>query len=252
MEQLTIEITHKETINLNDNLQTTLNNLLQAGSGSNPAINTLINDYTTYHIVFVVAGTFLAVISLLLTIFFWKQWKKAPKTDKRKWTFEKKAYFSFGALSIVVGLMMGLIAAANATNVVNPLHGFSLLPASMGTPAPGTQMSELYRAFNTWLQSDSASIPTIIQNKIHERIAFHTTKAIVCGGLLVLFLVFSKSIWKSLIKRFSLPDAKWRLKESALAISGVAIVSLSLLMMVIVVANTQAAFGSLTLTLLYG
>ncbi len=237
---------------MNDSLQATLSNLIQSGSGSNPAMNTLINDYTTYHIVFVAAGGLLVVIFILLSLFFWKQWKTVPKTDKRKWTFEKKTYFSFGALSILVGLMTGLIVAANATNVVDPRHGFSLLPDSIGTPTPGTQMSDLYRAFNTWLQSDSASIPAIIQNKIHERIAFHTTKAIVCGVLLILFVAFSKFIWSKLIKRTNVREAKWRLKESALLISGVGIVSLALLMMVIVVANTQAAFGPITLTLLYG
>lgn len=237
---------------MNDNLQATLRDLLQSGSGSNPALNTLINDYITYHVVFVIAGGLLVVIFGLLSIFFWKQWKRVPKTDKSKWTFEKKTYFSFGALSIVVALMIALIAAANATNVVDPRHGFSLLPDSLVTPASDTPKDQLYLAFNTWLQSGGANIPSIIQSKIHERIAFHTTKAIVCGLLLVLFVVLSMFIWNTLIKRPRVREAKWRLKEIALLASGVAMVILSLLMMVIVVANTQAAFGPITLTLLYG
>ncbi len=237
---------------MNDNLQVTLNNLLQSGSGSNPAMNTLISDYTTYHIVFVAAGGLMVVIFALLSIFFLARWKRVPKTDKRKWTFEKATYFSFGALSIVVGLMMALIVTANATNVVDPQHGFSLLPDSLGASTADTQMGQLRQAFNTWLQSGNTDIPSIIQGKINERIAFHTTKAIVCGILLILFVVLSKFIWNTLIKRFRVREAKWRLKESALLASGVGMVTVSLLMMVIVVANTQSAFGPITLTLLYG
>jgi len=215
-------------------------------------MNILIHDYATYHVVFVVVGGLLAVIFVLLGLFFWMQWKKSPKIDKSKWTFEKKLYFAFVTFSVLVGLAMALITAANATNAVNPRHGFSLLPDSLGTPTAGTQQAQLYSAFNTWLQSGRADIPSIIQNKIHERIAFHTTKAIVCGILLVLFVVFSMFIWRMIIKRSKEQGAKWRLKESALFISGVAMVAVSLLMMVIVVANTQAAFGPITLTLLYG
>jgi hypothetical protein len=32
--------------------------MIQSDSQSNPAMNTLINDYTTYHVVLVVAGGF--------------------------------------------------------------------------------------------------------------------------------------------------------------------------------------------------
>lgn len=237
---------------MNDSLQTTLNKLIQSGSGSNPALNTLINDYTMYHIVFVIAGGLLVIIFVLLSIFFLWQWKKSPKTDKSKWTFEKKLYFAFVTFSILVGLAMALITAANATNAVNPRHGFSLLPDSLVTPTVGTQKYQLHMAFNMWLQSGSADIPSIIQSKIHERVVFHTAKAIVCTILLVLSVVFSKFIWNVLIKRSRMREAKWRLKESALVVSGVATIALSLLLMVIVVANTQAAFGPITLTLLYG
>jgi heme/copper-type cytochrome/quinol oxidase subunit 2 len=237
---------------LNDNLQATLNKMIQSGSRSNPAMNTLINDYTKYHVVLVVAGGFLVVIFVLLSIFFWTQWRRVPKTDKRKWTFEKKTYFSFGALSAVVGLLIALIVAVNATNALDPQHGFSLLVDSLGAPKAGTQMDKLYQAFNTWVESGSTNIPPIIQRKIDERIAFHTTKAIVSGILLVVFVVLSTCIWSTLIKRSRVREAQWRLKERTLLVSGVATVTLSLLLMVIVVANMQGAFAPITLTLLYG
>jgi cytochrome bd-type quinol oxidase subunit 2 len=226
--------------------------MIQSGSGSNPAMNTLINDYAKYHVVLVVTGGFLVVIFVLLSIFFWTQWRSVPKPDKRKWTFETMTYFSFGALSTVVGLLIALVVAANATNVLDPQQGFSLLVDSLGVPKAGTQMDKLYQVFNTWIQSGSTNIPPVIQRKVDERIAFHTTKAIVCGILLVVFVVLSMGIWSALIKRSRVREAKWRLRERALLVSGVATVTFSLLSMVIVVANMQGAFAPITLTLLYG
>jgi hypothetical protein len=238
---------------MNDNnLQSTLNKLIQSGSRSNPAMNTLINDYTRYHVVLVVVGAFLVLTFILLSIFFWAQFKRTSKTDKHKWTFEKMVYASFGALSAVVGLLIALIVAANATNVLNPQHGFSLLVDSLGTPQASTPMDKLYQEFNTWVQSGSANIPSLIQSKIHERLAFHTTKAIVCGVLLVVFIAFSTRIWSTLIKKSQVRKSKWRLKERVLLVSGIATIMLSLLLMVIVVANMQGAFAPITLTLLYG
>lgn len=236
----------------NDNLQSTLSKLLQSGSRSNTALNTLINDYTEYHLVLVVVGGFVMLMFLLLSLFFWTQWKRAPRSGKRTWTFEKKIYFSFGALSIVVGLVIAWFVAVDATNVLDPRDGFSFLVDSLGTPQAGTPMDKLYQAFNTWVQSGSTTIPSLVQEKIHERMAFHTTKAIVCGVLLVVCIALSTGIWSTLIKKSRVRESQWGLKERALFVSGVAAVILSLLLLVIVVANIQGAFAPITLTLLYG
>lgn len=235
-----------------DNLQTELKNLVESGSSSNPAVNTLINDYTQYHAVLVVAGGLLVLVFVLLSIFFWTQWRKTPKADARKWTFEKKTYFSFGALSVVVGLLFALIVAMNASNVVDPWHGFSLLVDELGIPEVGTQMDTRYQEFNSWVQSGSADVPSIIQSQLNERIAFHTTRAMVASSLLVIFVVLSVGIWRTLIKRSKVHEAQWRLRESALLVGGFATVSLSLLLIVIVFANSQGAFAPITLTMLYG
>jgi hypothetical protein len=234
----------------NANLQSTLSKLIQSGSWSNPAMNILLNDYTLYHVVLVIAGSFFVLIFILLSLFFWTQLRRIPQAAQHKWTFEKKAYFSLGALSIVVGLLMALIVAVNATNVLNPQHGFSLLVDSLGTPKAGTPMDTLYQAFNTWVRSGSANIPPLVQSKIHERMAFHTTKALVSGVLLVVFVALSTGIWSILIKKSRVREFKW--KEGALVVSGAATIALSLLLMVIVVANMQGAFAPITLTLAFG
>jgi hypothetical protein len=237
---------------MNNNLQRTLNKLIQSGSRSNPAMNTLLNDYTTHHLVLVVVGGFFVLIFLLLGLFFWTQLKRITQTAQHKWTFEKKTYFSLGAVSTVAGLLIALIVAVNATTVLNPLPGFSSLVDSLGTPKPGTSMDKLYQAFNTWLQSGSTHIPSLIQSKIDERLAWQRPKAIVSGVLLVVFAALSTYLWRTLLKKSRVSESKWGLKERALLVSGAATITFSLLLIVIVVANMQGAFAPLTLTLAFG
>ena len=237
---------------MNGDLQATLDKLIQSRSRPNPAMNALINDYILFHVVRVVAGGLLVVIFVLLSGFFWLRWRRLPRSDERKWAFERKTYFAFGILSTVVGLLIALVVVVNAATVLDPWPGFSLLVDSLGTPKTGTQMDKLYQAFNTWLQSGSPSIPPLIQQRIQERIAFHTTMVIVCGILLVAFAVLSKSIWSTLIKRSRAREAKWTLKEGSLLVCGAASVTLSLLLMVIVEVNLRWAFAQITVTLLYG
>ena len=236
----------------NDTLQSTLSKLIQSGSQSNPAMNTLLSDYTRYHVVLVVVGGLLVLIFILLSLFFWTQFKKAPRDTKHKWTFEKKTYLSFVALSTVIGLLLAVIVTANATNVLNPRNGFSLLVDTLGTPKVGTQMDKLYRAFNAWVQSGSTNIPSLIQGKIDERLAWQRPKAIVSGVLLIVFVALSTDIWSILIKTSRAGESKWGLKERVLLVSGTVAITLSLLLMVIVVANMQGAIAPITLTLNFG
>ncbi|NEW08984.1 hypothetical protein GK047_23605 [Paenibacillus sp. SYP-B3998] len=232
---------------MNDELQRTLSEILESGSQSNPAVNVLISDYAKYHAVLVIVGGCLVLLFALLSIIFWTKFKRSPKISKLKWGFERKAYFSFGLLSSSVALLMILIVVANLTNVLNPLHGFSLLNVSFKISNGATYKDELRYAFNEWIQSGNENIPSILQEKINKRIEFHTTKAIVCGILLILFVGLSVYIWNALVKRAKSNDSKWRFKEKAYFVFGIATVVLSLLMMVIVVANMQGAFAPITL-----
>lgn len=236
----------------NNNLQSTLSKLIQSGSRSNPAMNTLINDYTTYHMVVVVVGGFFVLIFLLLSLFFWTQLKRTPQAAKHQWTFEKKTYFILGAVSTAVGLLIALIVAVNATNVLNPLSGFSALVDSLGTPQAGTQMDKLYQAFNTWLQSGSTHIPSLIQSKVDERLAWQRPKAIVSGVLLIVCGALSTYLWRTLLKKSRVRESKWGLKERALLVSGAITITFSLLLIVLVVTNMEGAIAPLTLTLAFG
>lgn len=236
----------------NNNLQQTLNKLLQSGSRSNPAMNILMNDYITYHLVLVVVGGVFVLIFFLLSLFLWTQWKRTAKVASRTWTFEKKTYFFLGAVSVVAGLLIALIVAVNATTVANPQSGFSSLVDSLGTPKAGTQMDTLYQAFNVWLQSGRTHMPSLIQSMVDERLAWQGPKAIVSGVLLVVCVALSTGLWRTLLKKSRGHELTWGLKERALLVSGVVTITFSLLLIVFVVANMQGAVAPLTLTLAFG
>jgi hypothetical protein len=140
----------------------------------------------------------------------------------------------------------------NATTVLNPLPGFSSLVDSLGTPKVGTQMDKLYQAFNIWLQSGSTHIPSLIQSKIDERLAWQRPKAIISGVLLVVSRALSTGLWRTLLKKSQGRESTWGLKERALLVFGAATITFSLLLVVIVVANMQGAFAPLTVMLAFG
>ncbi len=234
---------------MDDQLQNMLRSLIQSGWQSNPAMHKIINDYAKYHATLVIAGGLFTLILISLSVVFWAKFKEISNPDKFfKFLFKKKVYFSFGLLSSIVALFMVLVVAANATNAFNPLYGFSLLVDSL---TPSTYSTPLRHAYSDWIQSGSSTPPILIRQHIHQRVMFHTTKAVVCSILMIIFTALSIRLWSFLIKRRNASKKKWRPKEKTFLAAGIATVVLSLLMMIIVVANLQGAVAPITLTLLF-
>jgi small-conductance mechanosensitive channel len=232
-----------------DSLQTTLNNLLQSGTRSNPALNSLLDDYIKYHVVLLIVGGFFTVILAVLSILFWARCKRSPKTNNNKWTFEKKTYFSFGLSTAIVGLLMALLVVVNAGTVLKPQPGFLGVISMLGRTQAGTPKAELHQSFNTWLQSGSTQIPPLVQSKIGDRLAWQQPKAIICSVLLAICVIVSMRIWGELIRQSKMLGAKPKLK---LLFSGLVAVAICFLLMLMVIGNTQGTFAPISLTLVYG
>jgi predicted transporter len=233
-----------------DNLQNTLYSLMQSGSRSNSVYNTLLHDYIKYHAVLVIEGGIFALLLIVLGVYFWRRFKRTRKAETCNWTFEKKAYFCFGPVSTIVALFMLLIVAVNLSTVLNPQEGFAQVIQDLGTPQAGTQKAAHYQAVNTWVQSGSAHMPPVLQNEVRDRLSWQRPKAIVCSILLVVFAIFTTRLWRKLINSRA-SESRWRLKEKALIIMGVIAVPVTLLLMIMALANTQASFAPITLTLLF-
>src|SRR6185437_15055969 len=122
-----------------------------------------------FHLVFLVVGGLFTLLLLLLSGFSLVRFKRA-----RRRTFERRTYFSFGAVSLTLGLLMAVVFWANVTSVVNPRQTLS-----------GTTFS---RVGERWLQSGSAQISPMLQHAIDERLAWQRPKAVICSVLLVAFV----------------------------------------------------------------
>ncbi len=234
---------------MND-LQTTLDSLIKSGTESNPALNKLLIDYTNYHLVFVIVGSLFLFGFLTLSIFFLRRFKNTQKTDNNNWPFAKKTYFWFGLLSVLVGFFLVLLVMANVSNVVHPRQGFLGTISMLSPPAPNTPTFKLHKDINAWLQSDRAKTPELLQNRVDERLAWQRLKAIICIVLLAVFVVLSFYTWRKLLSgRFI--AVEWTTKELLLFATGIILVIVCLLLMLMVLGNTQASLAPISLTLFY-
>ena len=61
-----------------------------------------------------------------------------------------------GALGGSLSVLMGVVIAANISNVVDPRTGFAGTLSIIGTASPGSPTANLHHAFTTWLQPGSS------------------------------------------------------------------------------------------------
>lgn len=237
---------------MNDELRRTLDELLASGSDSNPALNALVDSYTEYHVVFIaVAGLFVVALALLAG-FAWRRSRRAPRPDGRRLSFERVTYLGVALSSALLSLLMGLLVAANLSNVVDPQRGFSGAVGMIGPSPAGSSDAELHRAFASWLQSGAVDVPALVDETIDQRLAWQRPKAIVCAMLLVGFVVLGAAVWRGLIRRSRARQGRWRLSDVALLGAGILLGPVCVLLMVMVIGNTQAAWAPLSMTLFYG
>jgi hypothetical protein len=148
-------------------------------------------------------------------------------------TFERRTFLSFGSVSLVLGLLMGVAFWANVTSVVDP-----------GRTLAGTAFS---REGETWLRAGRAEISPLLQRAIDERLAWQRPKAVICAVLLVALVTATAFLWRTLLRR-STAGEPHRLMLSA----GVVSVVPCLLLMLMVIGNAEGAIAPLFLTVLYG
>jgi uncharacterized protein with PQ loop repeat len=237
------------TPQMNDKLSVLMDELLRSGWQSNPAMNALVSDYARYHAVFVVAASVALWVLLAMTAFFWARSRKLSRTGVSDGGFERRVFRAFAFLGSLVSLVLMLLIAANAPHAFSPanvLHGFSLLAAP-------PEDSAVSRSLFEWIESGTVRPPPLIVQKIHDRLSWQAPKAITCGVLLIVFVALSVRIWSSLIKwrkRKGATEPNRRLAEKPLLMTGTIAVVLSLLMLIMVIANTQASLAPLTISIL--
>lgn len=231
---------------MSSQLQTTLVEHLNSNWQSNPALRTLVHDYTKYHVVLVIMGGIVLLVSIILAVYFWVQFKKLPKIRRFKWSFEKKTYFAFALVLTFFSLFFALVWVANLSTTLKPLPGFTSLASSTTVPSD----SVTGKALNNWIGSGSNVFPPVLKEKVQDRINWQRPKAIICGILLAIFVVVTVRIWVYLIKKSRNNELSWTYIDRTLMFAGGGTFMCCLLLVVMVVANAQGAIGPITISLI--
>jgi hypothetical protein len=135
--------------------------------------------------------------------------------------------------SAVLGSLVAVIVFANAGNALNPRDGLEGTIPTLRTTPPGTELAQVQQATNAWLRSGSADKPRLLQDKIDARLSWQRPKAIITS---VLFVAFDGLCIRIRRRRI---------------VSTVAMLC-TLVLLVMAMANTQASFAPVFVTVLYG
>jgi uncharacterized membrane protein YidH (DUF202 family) len=235
-----------------DDLRSTLRSMLESGTDANPALAALLSDYTRYHQVLVVVGGLFLVAATGLSAVLWKRWRRSRAESSPRSRFERRAYFWSALLLTGVSLFLALVVAANISNVLDPRHGFGGALGLIGTPKASTSAGELHAAYTTWLTSGTDEVPSRVTEAIDDRLAWQRPKAIITSVLMVGFVALAAVTWRSLIRRSRVRSGRRPLGEWTLLGLGLLSGAACLLLMLMVIGNTQGSIAPLSLTLFYG
>lgn len=235
-----------------DDLRTTLDNLMASRTHDNAALTALIDSYARYHAAFVVVAGLFIVAFALLALVSWRRLRASPRPAARRWSFERITYLAFTVSAMTAALLMAVLAAANFGNAIDPSGGFSGATSGITTPAAGTRSAQLQQAFLMWLRSGNGRRPAAIDAAIDDRLAWQRPKAIICWVLLVLVVVFAARVWRSLVRRSRAWSGLPPRGDVALLGAGIALGPIALVLMAMVLGNSQASLAPLSMALFFG
>ncbi len=238
---------------MHEDLRCRLTTLLESDGSSNAAFTALLGDYTRYHVALsVVGGIFLSLL-LALSFVCWRGFRRAPRpAGAGRWTFERTTYLAFALVSALVSLFLSVIVAANVSTSLNPRQGFAGSLSMLGTTQGGSATRGRYDAFEAWIESGSSGVPSQVQDLVQQRLAWQQPKAAISAALLVIVALACAGIWRSLIRRSRRGAGQWTLGATARVLTGIATASMCLVLMLMVMGNTQASLAPISMTMFFG
>jgi hypothetical protein len=189
---------------------------------TSPAYDRLLTADRNFHAVFLVVGGLFMLLLLLFSVWSLVRFRRA-----RRRTFERRTHFSFGTVSLALGLVLAVIFWANVTSVADPRRTLS-----------GTTFSPVGEA---WLRSGSARLSPALHHAIDERLAWQRPKAVISAVLLVAFVTLTVFLWRTLIRRSTTGEPFRKLGRRLMLCAGVLSAASCLLLMLMVIGNTQGA-----------
>lgn len=236
---------------MNDGLRSTLDELVRSGPGASPAFDALVREYGRYHLVLAVVGGAFLLAFVVLGWRSWQRFRRQRASGEGRWTFATRTSLAAVVLSIVVGSLLALIVAANVSTALDPRPGFAGAVPMVGTSPAGSPRAELQRSFDTWLRSGTVEVPAPVQRAVDDRLAWQRPKAIITAVLLLGVVLLGARVWRALLASRAQPG-RWRLMDVARLAAGLGSVAVGLLLMLMVMGNTQAALAPLSMALFFG
>lgn len=237
---------------MNDDLRSTLEQLLRSGAPPSPALDRLLADYARFHLVLAIVGGAFAVGALALAALGWRRYRQERRCGTRVRAFPSVAHLSTVVLGVVVAGLLGLVVVANVATALDPRPGFAGAAATMGVPPSGTARAEHDRVFAEWLASGRDEVSAPVAHFVDGRLAWQRPKALVTAALLVLVLVVAARTWRRALRCWRAAPGCWPPRQRARVALGVGAVPVALVLVVMVMGNTQASLAPLSMTLFYG
>lgn len=234
---------------MNDQLQRTLTIYTHTSWESNPAMRQILDGYALFHASLAVVGTLFLVAFVVLSTKSWASFRHVAKIRRFRWPFEKKVYFFFASLFMLVSLFLSLITIANISNATKPLPGFTDSISSLQTNAYNR---DLHQAFSEWILSEKVAPPALVQQSIQHRQIFHGVRLLISGSLLIMLSISSWRLWRSLIARRRVNENGWTVKEASWLALAILTVPIALYLLLAFMANLQSVIAPIANTLQFG
>lgn len=230
---------------MTNTLGDTLRGLLRPGAPANPALDTLVSAYATYHAVLAAVGGAFAAVLLVAAVVAFRRYRRAPRSNG----FERRVLLWGAALGATTALLLAVVVAANLGNALNPRPGFAGSLPLLGTPTPGSARDRLQESFTSWLLSGDAREPSLVQDAVRRRLSWQRPKAVISWALLA---VLAWASLRALTASIRASRAGRVGRRRTLLGAGVASAAACAVLVLVVLGNTQGAVAPLTMTLFYG
>jgi hypothetical protein len=90
---------------------------LADGGHASPALQVMIDDFARYHLAMAVMAAIVAAGLVALSVLLWRRFAGTARTERRI----RRVLASFGAAATMLPVLVGLIAVANTTTVIDPV-----------------------------------------------------------------------------------------------------------------------------------
>ena len=231
-------------------MQSSFADLLASDIVGNAAYDALLRDYVTYHAVLVVGGAAVVLVGLFVSAASIRALiAQGPGRRALMTTFERRAILFFAIVGAVAALLMLLIVVANASNVIAPRTGFAMIFPASADQHPVTQKAQVQAAAAAWIERGTGPMPAVLKDAVRDRLAWQRPKAVVCSLVFLLFAFLTATAWKRLIRRSRLQGGS--AKRIGPISVGVATLGFPAtgLAMIMALANTQAAFAPIVISI---